>query len=370
MTKVVAVMGTEGGVSFSSYGFENALGRIGQNTGNALFQFAMWRLIANPKFSVGPGYPVEAIREMANLIVIPAANQVNPAWDLGHWADFLEGCDLPVVCVGLGAQAQVDGDPRLNLKPGTERFIRVVSERTNYIGVRGKFTQSVLAYHGVENTVVTGCPSQTINQNVSGKRIQGYLESFGAIAQPEVAYVLGTLEPDARQTELHLASSVKDLDHSLILQTEARFLKLVHSRSVSDEDKKFMEWSGKIFRPDLSVDEFVKFMLLKGRFFSDARTWIDSMCRFDLTIGMRIHGAVAAIQADRLGICVAFDSRTLELAQTMGYPYIEYQKINKGMPLHEIVEQTVFSAERFDHLRQVNVGKIRDLLKDAGCELK
>lgn len=369
MTKTVAMMGTDGGVSFAASGFDRALLEIGQNTGNAMFQFSLWRQILNPKFVVAPGYPAGAIHEMADLLVIPAANQVNPAWDLSVWADFIEACDLPVVCIGLGAQSSLDNDPRLRLKPGTERYIRAVAERTATIGVRGTYTQEVLAHLGITNTVITGCPSQTINAGVKGRNIQAAIDRFGSLETPKVGYVLGTLEEEARATERSLAALMRGLDHELILQTDPRLLGAIFNRAVGEGDGDYVKWIGSIMRPDLPARSFVDYLLTHGRFYSDARTWIDMMRRHDLVVGMRIHGAVAGIQAETLGVCVAFDSRTQELAHAMGYPYIRSDAISEEMSLRDIVAGAVFSTERFDHLRKKNSDMVRSLLGDAGCTL-
>jgi hypothetical protein len=90
------------------------------------------------------------------------------------------------------------------------------------------------------------------------------------------------------------------------------------------------------------------------------------MARFDLAIGMRIHGAVAAIQAGKLGICTAFDSRTLELAQTMGYPYITAYEIGEAMGIKDILEQVTFYPALFDEKKQLNLSAIWELFSRSG----
>ncbi|MAQ66600.1 MAG: hypothetical protein CMN69_07935 [Sphingomonadaceae bacterium] len=368
--KTVAYSGTNGGVCFSSSGFEKSLAEIGENTGNAMFQFAMWRLIRNPKFAITRESSPAEINEIADILCIPAANQINPNWDLAGWADFVENCDLPIACVGLGAQAGLDSDPRLNLKPGTRRYLDILSERSQTIGVRGAFTQKVLEHIGITNTVVTGCPSQTINPGVRGSSIQAMLDGFPEIETPRIGYTLGTLEVEARETERRLAHLVSTFPHDLILQTGPKFLGLAYDGRMGREALEFFSWVATLIRPDLSADEFICYLKDHSIFYSDARTWIDQMRQNDLVIGMRIHGAVAAIQAERLGICIAFDSRTEELAFTMGYPYVRHEEIQDNTrSIQEIVACTNFSASRFDHLRVKNSEKVRRILADAGCIL-
>jgi hypothetical protein len=369
MVPTVAIFGTNGGTSFSTYGFDQGLQRIGMNTGNAIFQFALWKLVANPKYTVEPGATAQSVRANANQILIPAANQVNAAWDMTWLADMLEACDLPVACIGLGAQAGVDSSPKIDLKPGTIRYLHILSERTSRIGVRGVFTQEVLANYGVTNTVVTGCPSQTINPHIEGADIQSQLDRVKAMEQPSIGYVLGTLEEEARKAESLLAQQVKSFDHSLILQTDPRLLRIIFDRAVAEGNTNYVNWIRGVFRPDLSYDQFVAYFLKHATFYSDARTWIDSMRRYDLVIGMRIHGAVAAIQAGKLGVCVAFDSRTKELAQTMGYPYLPVDKIEPDATLNAMLNSVIFDADTFDQSRKRNAETVCSILTENGMTL-
>ncbi len=363
----VAFMGTNGGISFAADGFEKAHNRIGHNLGNMMFQFAMWRLIDNPKVQVSPHSEPSFVRDNCDILVIPAANQVHPAWDLGSWADFVESVDLPTVCIGLGAQTAIDGPASLDLKPGTVRYLRSVADRTRQIGVRGPFTGSVLAAIGVDNTTVTGCPSQTIHPAVDGREIEaGFQRLIDLEESACIGYALGTLEPTARDTEHRLMSWIQHFRHEIILQTDYRLLRTVVAHSASDEDREYIEWVGQVLRPE-TTGEFTEHLIKYGRLFSDARTWIDAMVAFDLVVGMRIHGAVAAIQAGQPGLCVAFDSRTLELAHTMGYPYVRSADVLSSANLRELVERRVFDAGRFNHLKQIHTERICTLLETAGC---
>src|SRR5262249_33259916 len=98
------------------------------------------------------------VHERFDVIVVAAANFLFPKFDFGGMADYIERADLPVAIVGLGAQSS-NYDPNISLMPGTERFVKVIAERAVSIGVRGPYTQEVLARRGVDNVMVTGCPS-------------------------------------------------------------------------------------------------------------------------------------------------------------------------------------------------------------------
>ncbi|WP_111803953.1 polysaccharide pyruvyl transferase family protein [Agrobacterium tumefaciens] len=365
--KTAAMFGTDGGVSFAVEGFQNALRRVGENTGNTLFQRAMWDLVPGPKICAGPGVLAPGVaKQVADVLVIPAANQINPHFKMDAWTSYIQDSDMPCVVVGLGAQSD---DPSLSpedliLPEGVKEFANAIAARTETIGVRGEFTKRVLATLGVTNTVVTGCPSQTLNIRVSGQTIAKNIEKAKENSSLIVALLCGTLQDYTRAVEKNLYTLFKDSKHhTCIYQTEPRVLRFIHERHVDGDTRAFFIWMNKVVRPDLNLDQFFHYMAIHGRFYSDARSWIDAMRRADLAIGMRIHGAVAAIQAGKLGVCVAFDSRTLELAQTMGVPYVRATDIQDGMSLVDILDQVQFNADEFEQKRSANIEAIRKIMK-------
>lgn len=73
---------------------------VGENTGNLMFQYFMAKNIKNPKVFVhfsDISSNLENIKSIVDVLCIPAANQISPAWDLGWWADIIEMLDKPIV---------------------------------------------------------------------------------------------------------------------------------------------------------------------------------------------------------------------------------------------------------------------------------
>lgn len=362
----VAILGTNGGVCFSELGFFAGHQAIGMNTGNALFQYAMWQYVASPKIPISPNSDVEDLKGRVRALVIPAANQVNPAWDLGGWADLVERLDAPVVIAGLGAQAEIHSTAKLELKPGTLRFLSAVSERANSIGVRGAFTQEVLAQQGILNTTITGCPSQHLNRHIDGHTIARRIERVRRVPQPKLVHIFGTMEPHTRETERILFQLGRQHNARIMHQTNLHLLRYLYDGALADDARKSLVWQGSILAPEMPGDEFLRVMKWRGCFFSDARSWIDAMSAVDLALGMRIHGAIAAIQGGSLGICVAFDSRTKELVDAMGYPHIEQSRIGADDTVLDILDKTDFSPESFDQKRAELRGRLVGILRDGG----
>lgn len=368
--KRAAFLGTSGGVSFAKNGFDVGLQKIGMNTGNAIFQYAMWSSTKNPKGTVDLGVDPAFIKENYDLLVIPAANQVNPNWDLGNWSKFVEDIDLPCVVVGLGAQANIEDGPNLDLKDGTIRFLKNISERTSSIGVRGQFTQDVLEKFGITNTEITGCPSQMINKSVSGKAIQDKIDKIKEEGVKNAVYLVGTLEEYARASEKQIAILAAQTRHRTLFQTDSRFLNFIFDGTVSPETKSFFGWVQQFLLPSRNYENFESYLRDKGIFYSSAIAWIDAMKKVDLSFGMRIHGAIASIQAGNLGVCVAFDSRTHELSSTMGVPYVKTSDLEKYTTIKDFIGGVVFDADSFDKKRSTLVSRIEKIMSDGGIKIQ
>ncbi len=367
-TQPVAFMGTNGGVCFAEQGFDRALRGIGLNTGNVMFQYAMWQRIRNPKIGITPGTSLDGLKGKVKALVIPAANQINPAWDLGGWAETVEALDVPVVIAGLGAQAEIGADPALDIKPGTLRFLKAVAERADHIGVRGQFTQDVLNRLGIANTVVIGCPSQFINSHITGAGIAERLARVRENPPHRVGHLFGTMEAGAREAERVLFEIGRQHRARIIYQTNPDVLAYIFNGELSPRGRDYLAWESQILSPGIARDEYNRIIKWNGMFFSDARSWIDAMAAFDVVIGMRIHGAIAAIQGGSLGVCVAFDARTLELVETMKYPHLHHGAVRPDDTLATLLDRVVFDPAVYEATRATLRARFEALARRSDLE--
>jgi polysaccharide pyruvyl transferase WcaK-like protein len=349
--RCVGIFGTPGSVLLAELGSEAAMHKVGMNTGNLLFQYACTKFIVNPVVHVEFGLDLAIAKELIDVLMIPAANQLNPQWDLKWWAKLVEDLDKPVVIVGLGTQAKIDEVESVELRPGTVRFLHAVRERAKVIGVRGTATLAVMERYGVDNAVITGCPSNFINPRITGAGIQSKLDLVNSKDALSVNYLVGTLEDYALECERKLFSLVYQHQGRFVYQTNHRLLTYILDGHEDEELRQYLDWEAKRIAPELDPSVYRENIRRRGRYFFSAPGWIDDVSRDDLSVGMRIHGAVAAVQGGSVGICVAFDSRTLELAQTMGYPYVSAKKIQHYESLVELANHTIFDPEDFDRKR-------------------
>lgn len=136
----------------------------GSNIGNWAFWYATHKLIGSDSSILSAKPESKNFKDKIDLIVIPAANWLQPRYDFSWLADFIEEMDKPCLMIGLGAQSH-DDNKIPSLSTGTLRMLKAISKRTPYIGVRGDFTYKVCKKHDIENVKVMGCPSLFINNS-------------------------------------------------------------------------------------------------------------------------------------------------------------------------------------------------------------
>jgi hypothetical protein len=113
---------------------------------------------------VGTDIPwdIKAVRETCRVIVVPRANFIRENFD---FSDFLDKTDLPLVFLGLGAQAKDYHQKEFDFHPSILKLMDLVKNKCITAGLRGEFTQNLLKQFGVTNTEITGCPTNFINKS-------------------------------------------------------------------------------------------------------------------------------------------------------------------------------------------------------------
>lgn len=287
------------------------LENCGNNTGNIIFSEAVFRTLNNVRRSTYAFSNEDA--SQADVIVIAAANWLNPYSDFGDLADRLESTKLPVVIVGLGAQSNIDHEiPAIN--PGTLKLVRLASERSNMISVRGDFTKEVLHANGIENVQSTGCPSLLLSganpPDIDITRLQR------PVVLHSTRHLLDLASP--YQLKIYREAYKQGLD--LILQSELADL-IVQRDCQSEDSVAAIAVLDKVYdtREIVSLSGYLK---ERGKFFFNLDEWLGYLRNAGPCIGTRIHGTVAALLAGTPAVLIAHDSRTREMAQKMAIPYL------------------------------------------------
>jgi hypothetical protein len=322
--------------------FNTTYKRSGYNLGNTL--------IGNGVTSVLEGYDFlyrsqfsspQDVDEKCGHIVIPASNFLWKNFDLGFMADFIEPTNLPVTMIGLGAQTN-DRSLVTEIHPNTLRLVKIISERSPSIGVRGFYTAEVLAAHGILNVEVLGCPSlyakcsppRYIGEN-KNLNLNRFAVNFSRRVQSHSfnRNILQLIENSL------LKLAIKH-NCTFIAQDELEEVAMANSSASEIEISNVTSYFNDFNRIEV-VDYFSK----NSIYFCDFQSWSNFMISRSGCIGSRLHGNIAALTNGIPCLMIAHDSRTLEMCSLIGAPHINIKNIDSNRVSSEFLLDAFQSAD-------------------------
>jgi hypothetical protein len=337
--------------------------RSGNNSGNLVFRYAVSHHIASPKHYFTWDTEPALVKELCDVVVFPAANQINSRYNWGKQADFIEKVDLPCVVVGLGAQAS-ELDTNIELQKGTVKWVKAIASRSHCIGVRGEYTADVLAKLGVKNTVVIGCPSNFINPNPSlGRVIERKLR-----VEPRNLVINESAGRDRLKfVERKLVDWLCLYGGNYVCQSPENMIALARKR-FDEVEQSYIEKLHQYLLPRLAYEEFLVFVKQYFQIFFSVNAWLEFLSSMDLSIGTRMHGNLLSIQSSTPGICIYHDSRTQELSRTTLIPRVSVKQFLSVQNIRELINETNFQGENYDINRIKLAIEYQKILTNSGID--
>lgn len=88
----------------------------------------------------------------------------------------------------------------------------------------------------------------------------------------------------------------------------------------------------------MDESQFRKFLTSSVRLYISVDQWLEEMSKFDLSIGLRLHGNMVPFQSGCPAIWITHDSRTSELVETMALPNLSLEKFLELKSLEDMKE--------------------------------
>ena len=292
---------------------------LGQNTGNMMFTQSLTSVLEGGEWG---SFRLDAQDvEGHDAIVLAAANWINNFDDFGWLAERLEKTKLPVFLIGVGAQAST-ADEIPDVNTGTLRLLSLVQDRSNSISARGTFSCEVLNRYGIKSARPTGCPSLMLMGPEGPSPSLLREPRFDACSVHATRH--GFSRSDEFQTFLYRQAFSRALD--LVLQSEVADIHyVVRGRTGEDIPARASELLTELY--GAREEAVAAYLERHGRVFTQYPDWIAYMRQRSFCFGTRIHGTIAALIAGTPASLIVHDSRTMELAQIMGVPIVDWQDI-------------------------------------------
>lgn len=309
------------------------------NTGNILHAVAARRILKRyrdfPTLRSWTEREVETVQQHSHIVLVTAnavrVNSENPTISANHKiiADNILRTDLPVVILGLGAQAPLSRPQEFTIPAETLRLLKIVSERARSIAVRGEFTAEVLNHFGIKNAEVIGC------QSVFWHRQSSFPFS---LTRPSgtffpIAFNYTNARPEARLVQFAVAKRFDMIGQQQAFEEHAQ-----HEMPFEGPTK-----VGHLFAAGLTDESYRAYCKRHFHQFYEADTWIEHMRQYSFSFGTRFHGNVAALLAGVPALWLLHDSRTEELCRTFCFPTLRLSDALKGISLERYIAAADFS---------------------------
>lgn len=256
-------------------------------------------------------------------------------------ANNIERASLPVVVFGLGSQAPLAGPYEFNVAPETIRLLKVLSDHSRRMAVRGAFTADACIRLGINNVEVIGCQSIFWHRS------------------PQFTWRLS--EP-GRDHAGNIACNFTDArsEADLIRQAMACGYDVIGQGNGGEEELRQREpgeaaAAGVRFGWDVEL-AFEKGLMDRGQYerwardhfyqFRRPEAWLDHMRRYRFCYGTRLHGNMAAMIAGTRALWIVHDMRTKEVCDHFKLPRVELDEVQGGVNLEALFERADYSGCR------------------------
>ncbi|MFZ3238350.1 MAG: polysaccharide pyruvyl transferase family protein [Stellaceae bacterium] len=325
------------------------------NSGNMIHAAAARRIIGNYKeykpVSAWSDGQIEQLRAEHSHIVYVTANLIRLGVPRGHpsireliashvtLANNIERAALPVVVFGLGSQASLAGPYEFNVAPETIRLLKVLSDHSCRIAVRGAFTAEACLRLGVNNVEVIGC------QSIFWHRSPKFSWRLSEPAQSGAGKIACNFT-DAR-SEAGLIRQAMGCGYDVVGQSNGgeEVLRQGQPGMGMTADLK-LGWDVELAVEQGLFDRGQYERWVRDHFYQFRRpeAWLDHMQHYRFCYGTRLHGNMTAMIAGTRALWIVHDMRTKEVCDHFRLPWVELGEVRDGIDLEALFERADYAG--------------------------
>ncbi len=250
----------------------------------------------------------------------------------------IERARLPVVVFGLGSQAPLNGPFEFSVATETIRLLRVISDHSRKVAVRGAFTADACAKLGVKNVEVVGCQSIFWHRS---PQFDWTLFDPIAAAPDKIAFNFSDAQAEAALINQAMSNGFDVIGQGDGAEEDLKSQNCEASRSTA---LKF-SWDVMEAIKKSLIDRAQYESRVRNHFFQFRRpeAWIDHMRRYCFSYGTRLHGNMTAIIAGVRSLWIVHDMRTKELCDHFCLPWVELAEVRAGAGLQALFDRADYS---------------------------
>ncbi|KUL93036.1 hypothetical protein DK26_25095 [Bosea sp. WAO] len=312
---------------------------------------------------------IDRLNAEFDYVFLRGSNYVHAEMNWSRTAEVLRRLKLPVIALGIGAQAPVSG--KLELSEDSKTVLKLIADSTASVGVRGTYSAEVMNELGIRNVRIIGCPTAFRNNRPD---LAIRLPALDTVKQVGV-----TLR---REVSKHYAKDIKrylNVHRDLVKAMAERFEVTLMSQGEVEEKKLALGtpeqkqegmaalrengWATAWY-----LDERMDALYRDRLFYSDVVAEYEQLVRrLDLVLGYRLHGNLMALANGTPSIYFTYDSRTVEFAETFKIPSFDVFG-DKPFSLEKYWDQALF--DRFNAAYARTYGAMSSFLSENKVDHK
>lgn len=337
---------------------------LGNNSGNMLYAYSVWRTLMTEDCTLVPtGYKyaytdeeIEEINATYSAFIIPLANAFREDFkrELRGLTELIKKLNIPVYVIGVGINFpyEPDFDKHYSFDEAVKDFVKAVLKKSALIGVRGELTAKYLEGLGFKydkHFTPIGCPSMyTFGEQLNIKKPD-------ITENSKIVFNHSTQAPDSVLDFTN--RTIKQFpNHYMVLQTTKEFFFVYSGAS-------YMYKSDRAFPCKTMNDQL--YLDNRIRFFTNEPSWLDFTRNADLCFGPRLHGNIAALISGTPSIMFPKDARMRELADYHNITCVTPDEL-EGKTLFDLASKVDFEAPL--KVQTQNFGHYVDFLNKNGID--
>lgn len=312
---------------------------------------------------------IDRLNAEYDYVFLRGSNYIHAQMNWSKAAEVLRRLKLPVIAFGIGAQAPVSG--KLELSEDTRTVLKLISDSTASLGVRGAYSAEVLNDLGIRNVRIIGCPTAFRNNNPDLAIHLPPLEQVKKVGVTLRREVSKTYAQDIKRYLTFHRALVKAMadrfEATLMSQGEVEEKKLALG-TPEQKAQAMAALRDNAWARDWYLDEQVEGLYQSRMFYSDVVAEYERLVReLDLVLGYRLHGNLMALANGTPSIYFTYDSRTVEFADTFQIPSVDVFA-GQDFRLEEHWDQSRFDCFNAAYARVY--GQMRDFLDENRVDNK
>jgi hypothetical protein len=334
------------------------------NTGDICVYESTLRLmsVATGCYSLNIENPVDPnvvarLKESRSTIFLRGSNYLHEEMDWGHFGEWLDALDLPVVVCGVGAQAE--GERPIALSAKGQRVWKILGDHCHSIGVRGAFSAETLHCNGVHNVEIVGCPSifRARNRELKLRHVEGGPKRLTFSVRREVDQNYARDPAEFVETQKKVIGRL-DLMSDLYLSCHGEpEEKAFFYRTPRLKDEALAKLTADGWFDHVSGENLKRLYENKLYYYARPSDYDFYAPQFDAAVGYRVHAVLPALAVGVPSALFDYDTRSRELAETFDFPLYTPEQFMK-MSLKEAFDPSRFDLfaarfpERYDRMKQ------------------